>query len=100
MHEGAGGALAVRASDVDEFLTGGRQVQFAQQALHIVEPQLDAVELRAVEPVDFFLRRGVGHLDAIKCPQNGQETSATDRFPVSHRAVTAIMRVHVFDSRF
>ena len=61
MHEGAGGPLAIRPGHVDELLARRWQIKFAQQTLHVLQPQLDAEELGAVKPVDFYLRRVVDH---------------------------------------
>ena len=58
MNEGAGAALAVRAGHMDEFHARTRQAQLTQQAVHTVEAQLDAEELRGVEPVELRLRAG------------------------------------------
>jgi len=46
----ADGAFAVGAGDVDDPLTFSRNVQLAQQALDIFEPELDPETLRSVEP--------------------------------------------------
>ena len=71
MNEDAGGAFAVRAGHVDELLTGGWQVHLSQEPPDVVKAQFDAIELGAVEPVDFALRRVVDHSRAAcwRCRQ-------------------------------
>jgi hypothetical protein len=52
VHEGAGAALAIRAGDVNEAHPVRRQFQGRQQAVDVVQAQLDAEKLGAVEPIE------------------------------------------------